>query len=81
MCEWLWALVRAGTPRSRRCGRGPMPRGANKGLARLAQIALRSHHQKFIKDVANDITRSATSMGISISGVRLTWAYAGMAAQ
>ena len=45
-----------------------MPRGANKGLARLAQIALRSHHQKFIKDVANDITRSATSMGISISG-------------
>jgi small subunit ribosomal protein S10 len=39
-----------------------------RGLTRLAQIALRSHHQKFIGDAARDIQRSASKMGLQLSG-------------
>jgi small subunit ribosomal protein S10 len=35
---------------------------------RLAQIALRSYHPKFITDAVADIRRSATQMGIDMSG-------------
>ena len=37
-------------------------------MLRLAQIALRSYHPKFITDCAHDIQRSATAMGVTTSG-------------
>jgi small subunit ribosomal protein S10 len=43
-------------------------RHSHKGLLRLAQVALKSYHPKFVGDLANDIRRSATQMGLAVSG-------------
>ncbi len=45
-----------------------MGRHAHKGLTRLASIALRSYHPKFVNDVAADIQKSAAALGIKASG-------------
>jgi small subunit ribosomal protein S10 len=40
-----------------------------RGMLRLAQIALRSYHPKFMNDATADIQRSAAQMGVQMSGV------------
>ena len=44
-------------------------RSGRDGLARLAQIHLRSYHPKFIMDACHDIRSSAAQMGVRTSGI------------
>ena len=41
---------------------------APRGLQRLAQVHLRSWHQKFVTDAVNDIRSSAAKMNIEVGG-------------